>query len=379
MLTDDQKQKLVTLASELVDQEKARILVEPQARETGYWFGGGNVVRDRDGSILVAGRYRNYGDSRTGVGAGERGLELAIFRAPDVHGEFEKIVSFTKADLAHRGMDIVSIEGVALHLTPDGIELFISTEKDAKYPERLADFQKPGAGVWSIDRIHADRVEDLSPANIEEIIPFDVDDPGRLHCKDPWVFERSNGDLVLGYCTHPFTWSSSGTAIVVRSAGTNHYATVTKDFLRRGPVWDIAAARVTDRLAIPKVGAFAKGVDLGGSPLAQSSLSLYFYDSCESLRQLDENPTAVSRPRGWSCEEIGGIAWGDDGDLTNIESLSPEAPLFVSPHGTGCSRYVATVVTDEGIFANWQQSQEDLSQPLVGHFLPMDRVNEILS
>lgn len=367
-LTDEQKQKLTTLASELVNQEAARELVAPQDRSTGYWFGGGNVVQDRDGSILIAGRYRNYGDSRTGVGAGERGLELAVFRAPDVHGEFEKILSFSKADLAHSGMPIVSIEGVALHLTEEGIELFISTEKDAKYPERLAGYQKPGAGVWSIDRIHAGKVEDLSPANIEEIIPFGSDDPGRLHCKDPWVFDLPNGDLILGYCTHPFTWSSSGTALFRRPAGSESYEKITDDALRRGPVWDIAAARVTERLAIPKVGSFAEAGDL----------SLYFYDSCESLRQLDENPTAVSRPRGWSCEEIGGIAVGDDNDLSVIESISIEAPLFVSPHGTGCSRYVATVVTDEGIFANWQQSQPDLCQPLVGNFVPMARVNEIL-
>ena len=69
MITDDQKAKLTTLASELVNQENARILVEPQDRSTGYWFGGGNVILDRDGSILICGRYRNYGDSRTGVGA----------------------------------------------------------------------------------------------------------------------------------------------------------------------------------------------------------------------------------------------------------------------------------------------------------------------
>lgn len=369
MLTDDQTRKLTRLAEALIDQEGARVLVEPQARETGYWFGGGNVVRDRDGSILIAGRYRNYGDSRTGVGAGERGLELAVFRAAEDYGEFEKILSFSKADLSHGGLNVVSIEGVALHLTNDGIELFISTEKDASYPERIRDFQKPGAGVWSIDRIHADRVENLSPSPIEEVIPFGVEDPGRLHRKDPWVFDLPNGDLALGYCTHPFTWSSSGTGLVIRRAGSDRYEPVTDDLLPRGPVWDIAAARVTERLAIPRVGAFADGPDR----------SLYFYDSCESLRQLDENPTAVSRPRGWSCEEIGGIAVGDDSDLTRIESLCPESALFVSPYGTGCSRYVAVLTTDEGLFANWQQSQPDLSQPLVGHFLPMDRVEEILS
>jgi hypothetical protein len=368
-LTSEQKEKLANLATALVDQDAARILVEPQDRSTGFWFGGGNVTQDRDGSILIAGRYRNYGDSRTGVGAGERGLELAVFRAPNVNGEFEKILSFSKADLAHSGMDIVSIEGVALHLTDDGIELFISTEKDAKYPERLAGYQKPGAGVWSIDRIHADKAENLSPANIEEIVPFGSDDPARLHCKDPWVFDLPNGDLVLGYCTHPFTWSSSGTALLRRRAGSESYEKISDDLLRRGPVWDIAAARVTERLSIPAVGAFSE----------TEGLSLYFYDSCESLRQLDENPTAVARPRGWSCEEIGGIAAGDDNELGEVESLSIEAPHFTSPHGTGCSRYIATLVTEEGIFANWQQSQPDLCQPLVGHFLPMDRVNEILS
>jgi hypothetical protein len=368
MLTDDQKERLTQLASELINQENALVLVEPQDRSTGFWFGGGNVVQDRDGSILIAGRYRNYGDSRKGVGAGERGLELAIFRAPDIRSEFEKIKSFSKADLAHNGLDIVSIEGVALHLMEEGIELFISTEKDAKYPEELAGYQKPGAGVWSIDRIHADTAENLSPENIEEIIPFGSKDPGRLHCKDPWVFDLPNGDLALGYCTHPFTWSSSGTGLLLRQAGCDTYEKVTNNLLQRGPVWDIAAARVTERLAVPKVGAFADS----------DNLSLYFYDSCESLRQLDENPTAVSRPRGWSCEEIGGIAVGDDRELTQIESISTEAPLFVSPHGTGCSRYIATLVTDEGIFANWQQSQPDLCQPLVGHFLPMNRVHEIL-
>lgn len=368
MLTPDQKERLVRLGSELVDQEKARILVEPQDRSTGYWFGGGNVIQDRGGSILIAGRFRNYGDSRTGVGAGERGLELAVFRAPDVYSSFEKILSFSKADLAHSGMDIVSIEGVALHLTEEGIELFISTEKDAKYPERIAGFQKPGAGVWSIDRIHADRVENLSPANIEEIIPFGSDAPERLHCKDPWVADLPSGDLLLGYCTHPFTWSSSGTAALIRRAGSDTYEKVTDDLLHRGPVWDIAGARVTERFAIPKIGPFADAGDL----------SLYFYDSCESLRQLDENPTAVSRPRGWSCEEISGLAIGRDDDLSHIESITVEAPLFTSPHGTGCSRYVAVVETDEGLFANWQQSQPDLSQPLVGAFLPKARVEEIL-
>ena len=173
---------------------------------------------------------------------------------------------------------------------------------------------------------------------------------------------------MLGYCTHPYTWSSSGTAAVRRPEGTNTYEKISDNMLARGPIWDIAAARVTERLAVPKTGAFVDNEDI----------SLYFYDSCECLRQLDENPTAVSRPRGWSCEEIGGIAVGKDSELPAIESISIEEPLFISPYGTGCSRYVATLKTDEGIFVNWQQSQDDLSQPLVGHFVSNSRIAEIL-
>jgi len=369
LLTTIQSEKLTALAAALIDQDAARILVEPLERSTGYWFGGGNVIRDRDGAILISGRYRVYGDSRTGVHSGERGKEAAIFRSESFDGPFEKVASFSKAELSYPDREVVSIEGVALHLTVEGIEFFVSSEKDIPYPDHIAKFLKPGAGVWSIDRLSASSLANLCPSSLEEVIPAGLHEPARLHTKDPWPFDLPNGDLVLGYCTHPFSWSSSGTALALRKKGSTSYETITNDLLKRGPVWDIAAARVTERLAIPKVGVFANTPDL----------SLYFYDSCESLRQLDENPRAVSRPRGWSCEEIGGIAVGDDTDLTKVQSLSIEAPLFISPYGTGCSRYVAVLADESGLFATWQQSQDDLSQPLVGHFLPMERVREILA
>ncbi len=121
-------------------------------------------------------------------------------------------------------------------------------------------------------------------------------------------------------------------------------------------------------MPVPQVGALT---DL-------PPLSLYFYDGAECLRQHDENPRAVKRPRGWSCEEIGGVAWGWN-DSPHMERLSINAPLFVSPQGTGCSRYVATLVTDDAVYATWQQSQDDLSQPLVGHGLSMADVANILA
>ena len=367
MIDDSISSKLTSLGTALINQQEARILVPAQDQSTGFWFGGGNVIQDRDGSILACGRYRNFGDSRTGTGAGARGLELAIFRAESPDSDFLKIVHFAKADLTCNGREVVSIEGCSLHLTDDGIELFISTEKDDVYPESHKGYQKPGTGVWSIDRIHAATADELSPANIEEIVPFGT--PAYLHVKDPVTTDLPDGSLGLIYCNHPFSWSSSGTSVITRAPGSSEYKHITDTMLHRGPVWDIAAARVTDRLPVPKIGAFAD----------QADQSLYFYDSAECLRQLDDNPKAVARPRGWSCEEIGGLALGNDADFPYIESITVEAPLFVSPTGTGCSRYVGTLVTEDGILATWQQSQDDLSQPLVGYFLSNDKIAELLA
>ena len=50
--------------------------------------------------------------------------------------------------------------------------------------------------------------------------------------------------------------------------------------------------------------------------------------------------------------------------------------MFVSPYGTGCSRYVDVLVTDDAFYTTWQQSQDDLSQPLV--MTKVDR-NEVAS
>jgi hypothetical protein len=62
-----------------------------------------------------------------------------------------------------------------------------------------------------------------------------------------------------------------------------------------------------------------------------------------------------------------------------MASLNVQAPLFTSPTGTVCSRYVSTMVDDRGILASWQQSQADLSQPLVAHHLPMQEIEHILA
>ena len=182
-MTDTMVKRLAAFSKLLVDQEKARIIVEPFNRSQGYWFGGGNMI-DIDGMLYLSGRYRNFGDSRTGLGIGERGLELAIFESADQGVSWDKIVSFEKSDLDIDRMNVLSIEGSALHKTGDGVELFLSTEKQGRtYTTGLEDFQKDGTGIWSIDRISASRVADLNTSAITEVLR--CDDPRYVHVKDP--------------------------------------------------------------------------------------------------------------------------------------------------------------------------------------------------
>lgn len=360
------KEALVSLAKALVDQDAAKVLVAPQQDADGFWFGSGNIIEPEPGRYLLCGRYRNHGDSRTGTGAGARGLEFAIFEGNSPSGPFTKIRSFSKQDLSRPEAPVVSIEGGKLFVRPAGLEMFVSTEKGTAYPESLASFQKPGTGVWSIDRIAAAGIEALDSTTMAEV--QSSCEGATLHIKDPVVFGAPTGGTALMFCSHPFGWSSSNTGLAKRGEGEGKFELQTHSVLERGATWDVACTRVTDRLAVPQVGLLA---DL-------PPLSLYFYDGAECLRSLDENAKALSRPRGYSCEELGGLAWGWDAEFPKMQRHSIDFPLFVSPNGTGCSRYVSTLKTQGGIMASWQQSQSDRSQPLVGNFVNSETVAGLL-
>ena len=167
MLGSAERERLVRFGQALINQDNASVVIKPQQPKTGFWFGGGNMVEDQDGNFYLVGRYRNYGDSRTGVGAGERGLELAIFKSSDRGESFRKVLSFQKADLNVGRGQVVSIEGSALRFGEDRIELYVSSEKTGlPYPDGFEVFKKPGTGVWTIEHLWADSVGGLAEAEI---------------------------------------------------------------------------------------------------------------------------------------------------------------------------------------------------------------------
>ena len=324
------------------------------------------MIRDEDGTFWLVGRFRNHGDSRTGIGAGERGLELAIFRSSDKGKTFHKSVSLSKADLSTPQHEVLSIEGTALRQSVEGFELYVSSEKAGiGYPDGYQDFLKPGTGVWTIDRLVADDIASLADASVQPFVSCDV--PQFVHVKDPFIGSHQ-GRTCLMFCTHPFCWSSSNTGYVRLDDDGAILGEPCYDFFPRGFAWDVAITRGTALVPVPRVG-----------PLANREIHLLFYDGGECVRNLDEHASAVRRPRGYSCEELGGVACVDGDDLHSVQRLSSSRPMFVSPHGTGCSRYVDVMVTDEGYYATWQQAQPDGSQPLVMNFVTAESVRHLLS
>ena len=364
------KDRLVALGSAIIDQEKAMVVVEPYERSSGFWFGGGNMIRDRSGRVLIVGRYRNRGDSRTGLRLGTRGLECAIWQSTDGLDDYRLVRKWNKADLCCQGQRVISIEGTALRLTDSGVELFISSEKEIDYPAAYRDRQKPGTGIWTIDVMSGDSVETLEPSTLQTVLASTY--PANLHIKDPVVADLSDGSTALLFCTHPFSWTSSNTAAAIRRKAETAFEEPHWGVLTRGNCWDVAVARVTDVLRVPPVGLLT----------SLPQINLYFYDGAECIHDHGNNHQDASvprRPRGYSCEEIGGLAWGLDEAFPKMMPLTVESPLFVSPTGTGCSRYVSTMVDEQGILATWQQSQADLSQPLVAHRLAMEEIERLLA
>ncbi len=97
-------EKLIQFANGLIDQEKARVIIPANDQKKGYWFGGGNMISDELGNLWLIGRYRDHGDSRTGVEAGLRGLELSLFKSEDNASSFRKIMRWSKSDLENSGL-----------------------------------------------------------------------------------------------------------------------------------------------------------------------------------------------------------------------------------------------------------------------------------
>lgn len=354
----DRETLLLEIGRRLVNQEQAVVIVPAKKPSGGFWFGGGNMIADRQGRLYVSGRYRNSGDSRTGVGKGERGKELAIFRSEDDGQSFKKVVSFEKPELNVNGWEVLSIEGTAMRWTGNSVELYLSTEKSGRpFADGYNHYHKPGTGSWTIERITASSIEELDPAKVETVL--ENRDPRWFNVKDPFVYENAGRNTVIGFCTHPFNWASSNTGYAVLNTDGSLSEEMNLSFFPRGFCWDVGVCRGTGFLDLPRSGI-----------LTDQLHTLCFYDGAEAMRDYPQHRKAAVRPRGFSCEELGGLACFVDGNPDTTTRVSEIEPAFISPWGSGSSRYVDVLEFNEYYYVTWQQSQSDGSQPLVMNRVP---------
>ena len=215
-------------------------------------------------------------------------------------------------------------------------------------------------------------MEELPFAQLEQVVAGT--DSQQWHVKDPVIHEDSSGATVLFFCTHPFSWTSSNSAYAVRPPGREKdspaiaFEAPDFDFFPRGNTWDVAVSRITDALDLSRIPGYR------GTPE-----TLIFYDGAECMREHEQNPNAVERPRGYSCEEIAGLARYSGDNPAGVRRLSTIAPCFLSPWGSGSCRYIHTFLTDSAVVATWQQAQADGSQPLVLRSLPFEEATALLS
>lgn len=349
-LDEETIQRLRWFAHELVNPATARVVIPTDKSEKGYWFGGGNMATGPDGKLYLTGRYRSSGDSRTGLDLGDRGRELAVFASSDDGETWTKVLALNKAAVSPDGREALSIEGSAIRFTKSGVELYVSSEKRVPYPAPVEAYEKPGTGVWTVERLVALNIEALRGAKPVTVVSSS--EPATLQVKDPFLAEKADGGLYLFFCHHSFNWSSSNTGYLEMAVDGKPVGKPVFDCYPRGPAWDVAITRGTCILPLP-------------ASLAPEGTGLVFYDGGECLRNLDEHARATKRPRGYSCEELGGLGYYVNNDPTRFQRISGIFPEFMSPDGTGCLRYVDVFATGDGYIATWQQSRPDGSQPLM--------------
>eukprot|EP01103_Thecamoeba_quadrilineata_P012460 TRINITY_DN3216_c0_g2_i1.p1 TRINITY_DN3216_c0_g2~~TRINITY_DN3216_c0_g2_i1.p1 ORF type:complete len:387 (+),score=61.01 TRINITY_DN3216_c0_g2_i1:3-1163(+) len=371
-------QALKKFLNELVDQTKARVIVPPLASQAGYWFGSGNLVEQQEPqTIWLCGRYRNAGDSRTGLQKGERGLSCALFQSKNEGESWTQVKIWTKQELSKvLGETVLSIEGCLLNRFYCPIakshkwEFLVSSEKEVDYSTGVENYRKPGTGVWSIDRMvsTSDSPDTLDLNSTKRCL--ETSNPCYLHVKDPALLFSVAGKDVLVFCTHPFSWTSCNTGVAVRDDPSQDFKVVDWEATHRGPCWDVASTRITGELALPE---------------PWGDYRVYFYDGAECVRQHPPNVNAVARPRGSSCEEVSGAFLSKKAAtgtgpvfLGQLNKLSVLESWFVSPHGTGCCRYIKTIkVAGGGLLVTWQQAQQDGSQPLVSRRFSRDEYERL--
>jgi hypothetical protein len=295
------------ITNELFSQ--GRIIREPVGAGSGYWVGCPAACYDDTERAW----YLTYRVRRPRGVAPDRGGEVRIARSTDLE-RWDDVVSIAKDRY-----DSASIERSCLQRGKDGLWRYFTS------------YVHPADGRWCTTMFKAPRVAELNPANRKVI--FSGPPLGLEGVKDPWILEH-NGiyHLFLSIATPtPKTREGSHTSLDIFNTGECKSATglaISRDldqwewqgtvFAPGASGWDQYCRRINSVATLNGAG------DSSAAASGRRAKFVAFYDGSASHLE--------------NYEEKCGLAVSSD--LRHWEAITPQNPLFTSPHASTSLRYV---------------------------------------
>ena len=289
----------------------------------GYWAGAPGVFYCAE----EKGWYLTYRIRRPRGVAPDRGGEARIARSTDLE-KWDDVWSVTKAQFGS-----TSIERCFLCQTPDDRWRYFVSYVDA------AD------GRWCVSVLEAGEISKLDPA--KGIPLFKAPALGLEGVKDPWIFHSSGKYFMF-------------LSVALRVPQTSSQSHSTHDIYNTGDCVSATGLATSSNLIdwewqrVVFSGAGVPSASAGGtawdqycrrinSVLPYGDKFLAFYDGSSSHTE--------------NYEEKTGLAVSSD--LLTWQSLTPNAPLWTSPHGSGSLRYLDASLSGEQMFLFYEFARPD--------------------
>ncbi len=299
----------------LLNPEEGMTILEPPGSGTGYWTGASSVLYDEKTSKF----YLYY---RIRKPRPIRGGECYIAQSKDGI-KFSPIWGAKKEEF-----DSSSVERASLIRTRDGsYRLYISSVD-------------PVDNRWCIDVMEASHPKEFKVNERKRVLS-----PSPIPCegiKDPYVLVvEEKYYMIVSYAPTPKEASGelrkkmhltadvyntgiakSHTGLALSNDGVNFKWW--GDILSPGKGWDAYASRIGCVLCLPPV-------------------FIAFYDGSSTVKENYEEKTGL------------GISF----DLMHYQKITKEEPLLVSPHASGCLRYMDCIIVHGELYYYYEYAREN--------------------
>jgi hypothetical protein len=296
------------------------IVRQPVAEGSGYWVGAPGVFYES----IERTWYLTYRIRRPRGVAPDRGGEAKIARSTDLK-TWEDILTVTKDQFGSP-----SIERSTLRKGPDGLwHYFVS-------------YVDPADNRWCVSQMSSRDIRALDPKSRRPL--FTAQTLGLEGVKDPWIYEDAGKFYML-------------LSVATPTPKTSTQSHSTADIFNTGECVSATALAVSNDLnrwewkglvLKPRAGKWDQYCRRLNSVVPVGRKLLGFYDGSAGHHE--------------NYEEKCGLAISND--WREWESLTPDGPVFISPHGSKSLRYVDAQPDAGGVCLFFEFARPDGSHDL---------------